>query len=94
MERSTRWLLICGQVLLARTQHGIDRCDHRGGDMAKAEQKAQEMFVRYSDEAETIQRGEAETLEQIAATLLDIAKRVESGSVIRCAPFTRRVTVY
>jgi hypothetical protein len=42
--------------------------------MAKAEQKAQEMFVRYSDEAETIQRGEAETLEQIAATLLDIAK--------------------
>jgi hypothetical protein len=43
--------------------------------MAKAEQKAQEMFVRYSDEAETIQRGEAETLERIAATLLDIAKR-------------------
>jgi hypothetical protein len=44
--------------------------------MAKAEQKAQEMFVRCSDEAETIQRGEAETLEQIAATLLDIAKKV------------------
>ncbi len=38
--------------------------------MAKAEQKAQKMSVRYSDEAETIQRGEAETLEQIAATLL------------------------
>ena len=52
------------------------------------------MFVRYSDEVETIQHGEAETSEQIAAILLDIAKKVESGSVIRCAPFTRRVTVY
>ena len=44
--------------------------------MAKAQQKAQEMFVRYSDGVETIQHGEAETVEQIAATLLDIAKRV------------------
>jgi len=44
--------------------------------MAKAEQKAQAMFVRYSDEAETIQRGEVETLEQIAATLQDIARKV------------------
>jgi hypothetical protein len=33
-------------------------------------------FVRYSDEVETIHHGEAETSEQIAATLLDIAKRV------------------
>ena len=44
--------------------------------MAKAQQNAQEMFVRYSDGVETIQHGEAETVEQIAATLLDIAKRV------------------
>jgi hypothetical protein len=44
--------------------------------MTKAQQKAQEMFVRYSDGVETIQHGEAETVEQIAATLLDIAKRV------------------
>jgi hypothetical protein len=44
--------------------------------MAMAQQKAQEMFVRYSDGVETIQRGEAETVAQIAATLLDIAKRV------------------
>ena len=44
--------------------------------MAKAQRKAQEMFVRYSDGVETIQHGEAETVEQIAATLLDIAKRV------------------
>ena len=44
--------------------------------MAKAEQKAQEMFVRYSDEVETIQQGETETSEQIAETLLDIAKNV------------------
>src|ERR1700734_4190660 len=44
--------------------------------MANAQQKAQEMFVRYSDGVETIQHGEAETVEEIAATLLDIAKRV------------------
>jgi hypothetical protein len=43
--------------------------------MTKAQQ-AQEMFIRYSDGVETIQHGEAETVEQIAATLLDIAKRV------------------
>src|ERR1700685_2162563 len=49
---------------------------NRGGYMAKAQQKAQETFVRYSDGVETIQHGEAETVEQIAATLLDIAKRV------------------
>ncbi len=34
------------------------------------------MFVRYSDEVETIHDGEAEIAEQIAATLLDVAKRV------------------
>jgi hypothetical protein len=50
--------------------------DQRGGDMAKAQQKAEEMFVRYSDGVETLQHGEAQTAEQIAATLLDIAKRV------------------
>lgn len=44
--------------------------------MTKAQQKAQEMFVRYSDETEAIQLGEAETSEQIAATLLEIAKKV------------------
>src|SRR5271154_1039033 len=43
--------------------------------MAKPQRKAQEMFVRYSDGVETIQHGEAETVEEIAATLLDIAKR-------------------
>ena len=44
--------------------------------MANAQQKAQDMFVRYSDGVETIQQGEAEISEQIAATLLDIAKKV------------------
>jgi hypothetical protein len=44
--------------------------------MTKAQQKAHEMFVRYSDGVETIQHGEAETVERVAATLLDIAKRV------------------
>ena len=34
------------------------------------------MFVRYSDGVETIRHGEAETSEQIAATVLDIVKRV------------------
>src|ERR1700733_15394683 len=34
------------------------------------------MFVRYSDGVEAIQQGEAEISEQIAATLLDIAKKV------------------
>ena len=34
------------------------------------------MFVRYSDEVEALQHGEAEISEQIAATLLDVAKRV------------------
>ena len=38
--------------------------------------KGEDMFVRYSDEVETINHGEAETSEQIAATLLDIAKKV------------------
>ena len=35
-----------------------------------------EMLVRYSDEVEAIHHGEAEISEQIAATLLDIAKKV------------------
>jgi hypothetical protein len=34
------------------------------------------MFVRYSDDVEKIEPGEAETSEQIVATLLDIAKNV------------------
>jgi hypothetical protein len=38
--------------------------------------KGADMFVRYSDEVEAIQHGEAEISEQIAATLLDVAKRV------------------
>ena len=42
------------------------------GEMAKGG----DMFVRYSDEVETIHEGEAEISEQIAATLLDIAKKV------------------
>ena len=49
---------------------------NRRGYMAKAQQRAQDTFVRYWDGVETIQQGEAETVEQIAATLLDIAKRV------------------
>jgi hypothetical protein len=44
--------------------------------MTKAQQKAEEMFVRYSDEVETIQHGEAVTIDQVAATLMDIAKMV------------------
>jgi hypothetical protein len=36
----------------------------------------EEMFVRYSDSVETLQAGEAETVDQIAATLLNIAKKV------------------
>jgi hypothetical protein len=42
------------------------------GEMARRE----EMFVRYSDSVETLQAGEAETVDQIAATLLNIAKKV------------------
>src|ERR1700677_1928892 len=42
------------------------------GEMAKGA----DMFVRYSDEVEAIQHGEAEISEQIAATLLDVAKKV------------------
>jgi hypothetical protein len=34
------------------------------------------MFVRYSDSVETLQAGEAETVDQITATLLNIAKEV------------------
>ena len=34
------------------------------------------MLVRYSDGVETIRQGEAETSEQIAATVLDIVKKV------------------
>jgi hypothetical protein len=33
-------------------------------------------FVRYSDSVETLQAGEAETIDQITATLLNIAKKV------------------
>jgi len=46
--------------------------------MAKAheQEEVQQMFVRYSDEVETIQDGEKETVEEIVATLLDIAKKV------------------
>jgi hypothetical protein len=44
--------------------------------MAKAQLKSKEEFVRYSDNVETIQPGEAVTSDQIAATLLDIAKKV------------------
>ena len=36
----------------------------------------EEMFVRYSDSVETLQPGEAETVDQITATLLNIAKKV------------------
>jgi hypothetical protein len=42
------------------------------GEMATRE----EMFVRYSDSVETLQTGEAETVDQITATLLNIAKKV------------------
>jgi hypothetical protein len=36
----------------------------------------EEMFVRYSDSIETLQAGESETVDQITATLLNIAKKV------------------
>ena len=36
----------------------------------------EEMFIRYSDSVETLQAGEAETVDQITATLLNIAKKV------------------
>ena len=42
------------------------------GEMARRE----EMFLGYSDSVETLQAGEAETVDQIAATLLNIAKKV------------------
>ncbi len=42
------------------------------GEMTKRE----EMFVRYSDSVETLQAEEAETVDQITATLLNIAKKV------------------
>lgn len=44
--------------------------------MAKAQLKAKGEFVRYSDDVESMQPGEAVTIDQIAATLLDIARRV------------------
>ena len=37
---------------------------------------SEERFVRYSDSVETSQAGEAETVDQITATLLNIAKKV------------------
>jgi hypothetical protein len=36
----------------------------------------EEIFVRYSDSVETLQPGEDETVDQITATLLNIAKKV------------------
>jgi hypothetical protein len=42
------------------------------GEMATRE----ETFVRYSDSVETLQAGEAETVDHITATLLNIAKKV------------------
>ena len=59
------------------------------GEMATRE----EMFVRYSDSVETLQTGEAETVDQITATLLNIGKRWVSVSGTRCVPSTRRATV-
>lgn len=44
--------------------------------MAKAQPKTKDEFVRYSDDVETMQPGEAVTIDQIEATLLDIARRV------------------
>ena len=38
--------------------------------------RAEDSFVRYSDDVEKIDSGEAETSEQIAATLLDIVRKV------------------
>ena len=43
-----------------------------GREMAMSEER----FVRYSDSVETSQAGEAETVDQITATLLNIAKKV------------------
>ena len=37
---------------------------------------SEKIFVRYSDSVETLQAGEAETIDQITATLLNIAKKV------------------
>src|SRR5258708_37973813 len=56
----------------------------RHGDQASVNSSAgenematrEEMFVRYSDSVETLQAGEAETVDQITATLLNIAKKV------------------
>jgi len=55
---------------------------HRGQASVKAsagecEMAAREkIFVRYSDSVETLQAGEAETIDQITPTLLNIAKKV------------------
>jgi hypothetical protein len=55
---------------------------HRGQATVKpsageCEMAAREkIFVRYSDSVETLQAGEAETIDQITATLLNIAKKV------------------
>ena len=50
-------------------------------------------FVRYSDSVETLQAGEAETIDQITATLLNIAKKVGERHATRYVASTRRVTV-
>ena len=39
-------------------------------------------FVRYSDSVETLQAGEAETIDQITATLLNIAKKVGERNLV------------
>jgi hypothetical protein len=52
-----------------------------------------ELFVRYSDSVETLQTGEAETVDQITETLLNIATKVGERQRHTYVAFTRRAKV-
>ena len=60
-----------------------------GREMATGE----EMFVRYSDLVATLQTGEAETVDQITGTLLNIATKVGERKRHTYVAFTRRAKV-
>jgi hypothetical protein len=53
---------------------GASKCQTECGECEMAARE--KIFVRYSDSVETLQAGETETIDQITATLLNIAKKV------------------
>src|SRR5258708_18299415 len=57
------------------SRHGEQANVNRNGGEREMATK-EEMFVRYSDSVETLQAGEAKTVDQITATLLNTATKV------------------